>query len=93
MTARTSPTTSADARRLRGPPTLRDVLADVPVAMVTDFPGIIGAVDATEIPIQRPMVNESRYFSMRPRQHCMKFRVGCLGEPVPRLPSAFHGHS
>jgi len=22
----------------------------------------------------------------------MKFQVGCLGKPVPRLPSAFHGH-
>jgi len=75
------------------PPTLRDVLADVPVATATDIPGIIAAVDTTEIPTQRPTVYESRYFSVRHRQHGMKFQVGCLGERVPRLPSAFHGHS
>jgi len=50
--------------------------------MVTDFPRAIGTVEATEIPIQRPTVNESRYFSVHHRQHCMKFQAGCLGEPV-----------
>jgi len=60
------------ARRL-GPPTFEDILADVPAAMAADFPGTIRAVDASDIPTQRPTMNKSHYYSVHHRQHCTKF--------------------
>lgn len=58
-------------------------LVDVPVAVASDFPRAIGIVDATEVPIPRPTMYESRHNYVHHRQYCTKLKVGCLGEPVP----------